>query len=119
MLYDNRRMFSASNMLSRAKKYFKPIQTTRKKTRIFVGIKKRRFYLADRDYYWNHYLKSDHWKDLKTKKLEKNPICEGCKADKYLDVHHINYKNLYDVELDDLQTLLKRFQKPNIKNYAG
>lgn len=61
-----------------------------------------------RYYYRNVYLLSEHWKKLKKNKLKESPICEICGASKNLDVHHLRYKNLYDVELKDLQTLCRK-----------
>lgn len=61
-----------------------------------------------RAYYREEYLKSDHWKELKVRKLVVNPTCEICNSKKFLDVHHLDYKNLYDVLLTDLQTLCRR-----------
>jgi len=60
-----------------------------------------------RDYYRTVYLKSDHWKALKAAKLKANPFCEKCGANYLLDVHHLNYRNLYDVLLSDVQTLCR------------
>lgn len=60
-----------------------------------------------RKYYRTVYLRSPHWKALKTAKLIANPTCEKCGADYLLDVHHLRYKNLYDVELSDVQTLCR------------
>ncbi len=61
-----------------------------------------------RDYYRKEYLKSDHWRALKKRKLSVNNNCERCQSKKSLDVHHLDYKNLYDVELTDLETLCRK-----------
>ena len=61
-----------------------------------------------RDYYRKTYLKSDHWKALRASKLKQSPCCEKCGAKHRLDVHHLDYKNLYDVTLEDLMTLCRR-----------
>lgn len=61
-----------------------------------------------RAYYREVYLSSDHWKALRSRKLSANPVCECCGTSKRLDIHHLNYRNLYDVTLDDLQTLCRR-----------
>ena len=37
------------------------------------------------------YLQTNHWKDLRSKKLEKNPICQFCKKEKATQVHHLRY----------------------------
>ena len=60
-----------------------------------------------REYYRKEYLKSEYWKDLKAKKFEQVNQCEKCGEQHLLDVHHLNYKNLYDVELCDLQVLCR------------
>jgi len=58
-------------------------------------------------YYREVYLKSDHWKILKEEKLSKNPNCEECGTNLSLDVHHKEYRGLYDVKIRDLQTLCR------------
>jgi 5-methylcytosine-specific restriction endonuclease McrA len=68
----------------------------------------RRIPQNKRDYYRNVYLRSEHWKNLRKEKKKLNPVCEVCGSKKKLDVHHINYRMLYDVLLEDLQTLCRR-----------
>ena len=58
-------------------------------------------------YYRNIYLKSDHWKLLREEKLERNNKCEKCGEKYSLDIHHIKYKGLYDVRIEDLKTLCR------------
>lgn len=58
-------------------------------------------------YYRNVYLQSDHWKSLRKEKLDETNYCERCKTTFSLDIHHINYKGLYDVKLKDLQVLCR------------
>lgn len=58
-------------------------------------------------YYRNVYLKSDHWKSIREDKLNKNGRCEKCGTTNSLDVHHVNYRGLYDVKLEDLKTLCR------------
>lgn len=58
-------------------------------------------------YYREIYLQSDHWKNLRKEKLEKNPNCEKCGKSYSLDIHHKEYKGLYDVSISDLQTLCR------------
>jgi hypothetical protein len=49
------------------------------------------------------YLESNHWKELRRKRLEVAQYkCEKCKSPFSLQVHHIRYRNLYDVEVGDL-----------------
>ena len=62
---------------------------------------------SNRDFYRNVYLKSEHWLILRRDKLEKSPKCEICGTSSCLDVHHKEYRGLYDVGLGDLQTLCR------------
>ncbi len=64
-----------------------------------------------RRYYREIYLKSDHWKELRSRKLQQVKCCERCGRTWFLDVHHLRYRNLYDVELCDLQVLCRRCHK--------
>jgi 5-methylcytosine-specific restriction endonuclease McrA len=61
-----------------------------------------------RAFYRSEYLKSDHWKQLRKRKLIEKTKCESCEQTSNLDVHHLNYKNLFDVELCDLQVLCRK-----------
>ena len=61
----------------------------------------------DRDYYRNVYLQSDHWKSVREEKLSKVGHCEKCGTTLSLDVHHKEYKGLYDIRMDDLQVLCR------------
>lgn len=63
-----------------------------------------------RHYYRNEYLLSDHWKALRSEKLKRNPFCERC-GRKGRDVHHLRYRNLFDVLLSDLETLCRKCHK--------
>jgi hypothetical protein len=55
------------------------------------------------DYY--AYLKSEHWRDLRLRKLAQSPWCEVCARTRDRQVHHLRYRNLFDCELIDLMTL--------------
>lgn len=59
-------------------------------------------------FYRENYLKSDHWKFLREEKLRLNAQCEKCGSLRLLDVHHKDYKGLYDVKISDLQTLCRK-----------
>lgn len=83
-------MFNATTMLSKAR------------SNSFIASNQEQ-----RSFYRNVYLKSDHWKSLRDEKLTINPRCEKCKISVCLDVHHINYRGLYDVRMEDLQTLCR------------
>ena len=59
-------------------------------------------------WYWNVYLESDHWKQLRAEKLKSSPRCETCGSKDRIEPHHLNYKNLFDVQLSDLKTLCRK-----------
>lgn len=61
-----------------------------------------------REYYRTVYLKTDHWRHLKSRKLAIVKACEFCGSKSNLDVHHRRYRQLYDVELDDLAVLCRK-----------
>jgi len=71
-------------------------------------MKLKRIPQTRRDWYRNIYLCSEHWKQLRKEKKRLNPVCEICGSKKKLDVHHKNYRGIYDVLLEDLQTLCRR-----------
>lgn len=62
-----------------------------------------------REWYRNVYLHSEHWSDLKARKLSANPECQRCGSKFRLDIHHVNYRNIFDVELSDLLTLCRGY----------
>lgn len=46
---------------------------------------------------YNEYLKSDHWQEVREKQLlQDEHRCAFCGSTEKLEVHHINYKNLYN-----------------------
>lgn len=55
---------------------------------------------------YQEYLKSDHWKELRRKKWKN--YCGICGSTERIETHHLNYKNLYDVETADLRRLCHR-----------
>lgn len=67
-------------------------------------------------FYRDVYLKSEEWKSLRKETIIKNGfrcrLC-GCRPPKKtrpgtgFDVHHLDYKNLYDVKVKDLRTLCR------------
>lgn len=85
-------MYSASKMLAKARG-----------NSFTCGGNKESYRL----YYRNVYLKSDHWKLLREEKLNISPCCEICGSSLSLDVHHKEYRGLYDVKVKDLQTLCR------------
>lgn len=61
-----------------------------------------------REWYRDIYLRSGHWMQLRLRKLvHANRKCERCGAVGNLDIHHKNYRDIYDVEMDDLEALCR------------
>lgn len=61
-----------------------------------------------RPYYkkYRTYVRTLHWLRLRSEKVKSvGNICKKCGTNKKLQVHHIRYKNLVDVVLDDLEVL--------------
>jgi hypothetical protein len=59
-------------------------------------------------WYRTIYLKSEHWHELRSRALETHGRkCHNCSATRKLDVHHIRYSSIYDVEVTDLQILCR------------
>lgn len=59
-------------------------------------------------WYWyrNRYLQSFHWYNLREKKFsEVGQSCEICGSQDEIAVHHLRYKEIFDVETSDLQVL--------------
>lgn len=58
-------------------------------------------------YYRNTYLKSEDWKSLRSARLSKSSdCCMICgKINVTFDIHHVNYRNLFDVEVGDLRVV--------------
>lgn len=63
-----------------------------------------------RHFYRFKYLKSEHWQNLRLEKLvEVDACCFRCgMRDLSNDVHHVNYRKLFDVTLADLVVLCRR-----------
>ena len=57
---------------------------------------------------YEDYLESEHWLTLRYLKRLKQNRCGVCASKDNLDVHHLNYRHLYDVELKDLRVLCRR-----------
>ena len=55
------------------------------------------------------YLKSEHWQNLRAEKLKRSSgLCAICGASQKIDVHHLNYRKILDVETSDLRLLCRR-----------
>jgi hypothetical protein len=61
-------------------------------------------------FYRDVYLKSEDWKSLRKIKLSKKKArCQICGfASKSNDIHHLKYRNLYDVEIKDLVVVCRK-----------
>jgi len=60
-------------------------------------------------YYRNVYLKSEHWQNLRIRRLAIDKgRCVLCgKEDSSNDVHHVIYRNLFEANAGDLRTLCR------------
>lgn len=59
-------------------------------------------------FYRKVYLKSEHWLELRNKKLSKGNHCRLClRYYKSLDVHHLKYRKLYQVQTGDLRVVCR------------
>jgi len=60
-------------------------------------------------YYRDVYLKSDDWKNLRDSKIARHgKVCSLCFMEQQsVDVHHLKYKNIYNVNHDDLRVLCR------------
>lgn len=59
-------------------------------------------------WYREVYLHSAHWHALRDSKLRVNPRCERCASSDRVQVHHIRYRNVYDVTLTDLESKCRK-----------
>lgn len=57
---------------------------------------------------YKEYLKSEDWVQKRRLKRRKRLRCAICAATDELDIHHLNYRNLYDVQQSDLRRLCRR-----------
>lgn len=75
----------------------------------FLDQEVKRSGLPYKEWYWNVYLQSDHWKELRARKLKEAKYkCQCCGKARPLDVHHNNYRSIYDVKLSDLLAVCRR-----------
>lgn len=60
-------------------------------------------------FYRDKYLKSDHWHTLRIRKLiQQDGKCALCRHPAWNnDVHHVDYRKLFDVRLGDLRILCR------------
>lgn len=57
---------------------------------------------------YREYLKSEDWINKRYQKRLRQNRCAICASTENLDIHHLNYKNLVDVSMDDLRVLCRR-----------
>lgn len=57
---------------------------------------------------YQEYLRSDDWLTKRYLKRMKRNNCAICNSRHRLEVHHLNYRNLVDVEMSDLRVLCHR-----------
>lgn len=87
----------------------KPIQDAVAAIPLIVEEEMTRHRMSRRDWYRNVYLQSDHWDMLRDKAIKHyGGKCSECGSFLNIQVHHTNYKNIYDVTVEDLQLLCKK-----------
>lgn len=65
--------------------------------------------LSKRDWYRKVYSRSLHWANLRQQAFAKHgKRCSKCGCGGILDVHHLNYRSIFDVTVDDLQPICRR-----------
>ena len=57
---------------------------------------------------YKDYLNTTDWKNKRKAKRKKKNRCGICGSQDLIDTHHLNYKNLFDVELSDLRLMCRR-----------
>lgn len=68
----------------------------------------RRSGMKMKQWYNEVYLNSDHWRQLRQKAIDKaKGRCSKCRTKLCLQVHHIHYRQIYDVKVSDLQVVCK------------
>lgn len=102
-------MYSNTQLIQNRREHYIPSSQNRG-TRVYPDktTKGKTFYHSDQDYYRSVYLKSEHWASLKQSKILQQSVCEKCGSSRFLDCHHKQYKNLYDVSLADLSVLCRK-----------
>lgn len=63
---------------------------------------------SGKDWYYNTYLKSEHWKKRRAGALYKaNFHCQCCGETENLQVHHLSYKNIWHELDNDLKVVCR------------
>jgi len=60
------------------------------------------------EWYQDVYLQSEHWLSFRTYILSRQPLCQSCKSPYSLEVHHRNYRCLWNETSDDVAVLCTR-----------
>lgn len=62
--------------------------------------------LSRREWYRQIYMLSDHWRELRGRAIQRDGgKCVRCHSTIGLQVHHLKYRSIFDVRLEDLETL--------------
>ena len=77
--------------------------------------------LTHREWYRNIYLNSSHWKTLRQEALNfHGRHCAKCPESVRLDVHHLEYRQIFDVQVSDLQILCRScHEKEHLPQFQG
>lgn len=68
--------------------------------------------MTRKEWYRKAYLFSHHWEVLRmAAKFFYGEKCAKCGKEGFLDVHHLNYRNIFDVGIPDLQILCRKCHK--------
>ncbi len=68
--------------------------------------------IGNMNYEYKEYLKSEEWKEKRLQFLEDvGHECEQCGNRKHLQVHHLNYFNLFNETKDDVEVLCEDCHK--------
>jgi 5-methylcytosine-specific restriction endonuclease McrA len=57
---------------------------------------------------YKEYLKTEHWKEIRSKKKIKKHHCAICGSKENLQVHHLNYDCLWKETTEDLRVLCNK-----------
>lgn len=57
---------------------------------------------------YKQYLKSGHWKYWRKRKLKNKKHCFVCYSTEQLEVHHLKYRNLFDIKSVDIKVMCHR-----------
>ncbi len=76
--------------------------------------------LTEKQIHYRNYLQSNHWKETRARALSRaNYKCEKCNCTEYLQVHHLNYKHLWNEQDSDLLVLCRTCHLKIHKKYKN